>query len=55
MVTKHVSACGFIEHGSVLAKIHMVTKPFHMLLQWTPGSVLAKIHMVTKQKIPPID
>ena len=33
---------------SVLAKIHMVTKPFLSTLLVYFGSVLAKIHMVTK-------
>ena len=33
---------------SVLAKIHMVTKPSIMLDRNDSGSVLAKIHMVTK-------
>ena len=34
--------------GSVLAKIHMVTKHYSVILTVFPSSVLAKIHMVTK-------
>ena len=34
--------------SSVLAKIHMVTKPFVCIYCVLIGSVLAKIHMVTK-------
>ena len=48
MVTKQIGREVLREFGSVLAKIHMVTKhaPRHPYL--TPRSVLAKIHMVTK-------
>ena len=35
--------------SSVLAKIHMVTKPMYATAFLPKGSVLAKIHMVTKQ------
>ena len=34
--------------GSVLAKIHMVTKLFIIIFTPPKSSVLAKIHMVTK-------
>ena len=39
----------FLNNGSVLAKIHMVTKPGNAYPIGQPCSVLAKIHMVTKQ------
>ena len=48
MVTKPGLAVKVSEEGSVLAKIHMVTKhPVYKLVQCS-SSVLAKIHMVTK-------
>ena len=37
--------------GSVLAKIHMVTKLFIIIFTPPKSSVLAKIHMVTKQAL----
>ena len=48
MVTKPSNKIGSSSIGSVLAKIHMVTKLEFMngLLEYR--SVLAKIHMVTK-------
>ena len=48
MVTKleHNSFCVLL--GSVLAKIHMVTKLFGIIAFSVSRSVLAKIHMVTK-------
>ena len=50
MVTK-LLICLFIDAtGSVLAKIHMVTKQYKLERKGTPRSVLAKIHMVTKLK-----
>ena len=48
MVTKHISGLLFIVSGSVLAKIHMVTKLHFETLLRGLRSVLAKIHMVTK-------
>ena len=48
MVTKLFHELGNGRKGSVLAKIHMVTK-HNMLNHYDrTGSVLAKIHMVTK-------
>ena len=43
-VWKHYTSC------SVLAKIHMVTKPDSLSLMKACRSVLAKIHMVTKHR-----
>ena len=48
MVTKHAANGGHKPSGSVLAKIHMVTKLNPVSLNWLISSVLAKIHMVTK-------
>ena len=48
MVTKHNSGLLLIVSGSVLAKIHMVTKLDMIAVYTFPSSVLAKIHMVTK-------
>ena len=48
MVTKHRLIQSFLKPCSVLAKIHMVTKPDSDLIKWFYRSVLAKIHMVTK-------
>ena len=48
MVTKQTRGyIGFYD-GSVLAKIHMVTKHLYYCMQESLCSVLAKIHMVTK-------
>ena len=48
MVTKLKVNWLFYSMGSVLAKIHMVTKPLDVAVKLYLGSVLAKIHMVTK-------
>ena len=40
-----------MQSGSVLAKIHMVTKLDKLIESGRPRSVLAKIHMVTKRFI----
>ena len=48
MVTKLTGIVGAIRDGSVLAKIHMVTKQTRGYIGFYEGSVLAKIHMVTK-------
>ena len=48
MVTKPLPETNAIAFGSVLAKIHMVTKPPFDFFDDTISSVLAKIHMVTK-------
>ena len=48
MVTKLIVGNIAINCGSVLAKIHMVTKHGDDELLNYIGSVLAKIHMVTK-------
>ena len=49
MVTKLVNVLVVFSIGSVLAKIHMVTKLGLYAYKTRVGSVLAKIHMVTKQ------
>ena len=49
MVTKLDTLDEKTKQRSVLAKIHMVTKPVAVLPSSLGGSVLAKIHMVTKQ------
>ena len=48
MVTKLVTIETLHPFCSVLAKIHMVTKPMIKAGFSSPCSVLAKIHMVTK-------
>ena len=48
MVTKLTGIVGALREGSVLAKIHMVTKHYTNGMSVRYGSVLAKIHMVTK-------
>ena len=48
MVTKRLRLISFSAFCSVLAKIHMVTKPDAQFGTWIISSVLAKIHMVTK-------
>ena len=48
MVTKLYCEHMFANGGSVLAKIHMVTKLMWFVLINMQSSVLAKIHMVTK-------
>ena len=48
MVTKPVDVAVKLYLGSVLAKIHMVTKLLIHSHTELPRSVLAKIHMVTK-------
>ena len=49
MVTKLMLRALYGVHGSVLAKIHMVTKPSSFPFDNSDCSVLAKIHMVTKR------
>ena len=44
-------ATAFLPKGSVLAKIHMVTKRIYINSLFVLSSVLAKIHMVTKRDI----
>ena len=51
MVTKRVNKRIHPSHRSVLAKIHMVTKPFLISEKAGACSVLAKIHMVTKHNV----
>ena len=48
MVTKLIPSPNLSDAGSVLAKIHMVTKHSSCICSIKPSSVLAKIHMVTK-------
>ena len=48
MVTKPVGLYAYNTNGSVLAKIHMVTKLSITTYVLPVCSVLAKIHMVTK-------
>ena len=48
MVTKQDHVDKAESFGSVLAKIHMVTKLLNIVVVVFVGSVLAKIHMVTK-------
>ncbi len=48
MVTKHDFILVGLYQCSVLAKIHMVTKPTMSAGKMLVRSVLAKIHMVTK-------
>ena len=48
MITKLASPPHSALFGSVLAKIHMVTKPLTYGYLQLKSSVLAKIHMVTK-------
>ena len=48
MVTKPERYNAALVLGSVLAKIHMVTKLSVRVIVGLVGSVLAKIHMVTK-------
>ena len=48
MVTKLTLTQSNLMMGSVLAKIHMVTKQWWQSCDTGEGSVLAKIHMVTK-------
>ena len=48
MVTKLKKFGLLTRKGSVLAKIHMVTKPVEDQAERSTSSVLAKIHMVTK-------
>ena len=48
MVTKPPAKVLINVHGSVLAKIHMVTKLEVIEMNIDTSSVLAKIHMVTK-------
>ena len=49
MVTKLLCLLTHCLMGSVLAKIHMVTKQDMGGNRYWQGSVLAKIHMVTKR------
>ena len=51
MVTKLSAFLVEIGKSSVLAKIHMVTKPILLSLFLIFCSVLAKIHMVTKPNV----
>ena len=50
MVTKQGLISIWTKQGSVLAKIHMVTKLVGKIGTAISSSVLAKIHMVTKPK-----
>ena len=51
MVTKHKNISINARFCSVLAKIHMVTKPTPNASAFCNSSVLAKIHMVTKLEL----
>ena len=51
MVTKICTALNHNNIGSVLAKIHMVTKRKLFKYSFNLSSVLAKIHMVTKRRL----
>ena len=53
MVTKPLIHQYVRRYGSVLAKIHMVTKLHKAESSCCFCSVLAKIHMVTKRYMPP--
>ena len=48
MVTRLSASLQVMYNRSVLAKIHMVTKPVNTSVNFSRSSVLAKIHMVTK-------